>query len=324
MLGDIFDRPRPTIELEKIAMQWAQEFNRARINLIIMAGNHDVISKHGTMSALDVIKAADLEFVHVVDRPYGGVVVPELPRFVIVPFPSPNTHASEDAWRAEVESAIAGRKCVGFTHLNVKGAKLGDQEWIYRGGDFDMPEALQEHATMIVNGHIHKQQRVGKVTMLGAAQRLRFSERDNPCSFGWMTSPHKMVRTKHEGIKLRQIDLDVSAWGNNGEPLRTADVIELIAAEDVGKAIVKVQPFTDERSVCQWAEVEAELYKRGAAHVQLATPVFTQRKREQQTKAETAVGEPLEAAKGFIRSRIGDKAERREVYRRFKRLQQQE
>jgi len=234
VLGDIYDRPRPSIELEKIVMQWAQEFNRAQIRLYLMAGNHDVISKAGLISALDVIKAANLEYVHIMDRPIrcscAGVPL------VFAPFPSPST---EELWQSQLEAACADPEFVAFTHLNVEGAKLGDQEWIYRGGDHDLPDLLQEHAEMIVNGHIHKQQRVGNVHMLGAAQRLRFSERNNRCSFGWLPDPGKLLKTDHEGIKLRQIEIDVSAWGNNGEPMRTADAIKAIEAEDVDSAIVK-------------------------------------------------------------------------------------
>jgi hypothetical protein len=328
-LGDVFDKPRPRIELEKLVVQWVNEFERSGIPLYILTGNHDVIAKPGVRSALDLVKAMRTKFVRVVDRPMvlgrtkgdpgnGGLT------YFFLPFPSPSIYENQQQWLDEVRVEFAtiqrNRTVVVFAHLNVPGANLGEQEWIYRGGDYDIPEFIFDFPRVSVyNGHIHKQQslRKGQIQMIGAAQRLRFSERSNTTSFA-LISGSKLRLKDYPGIDMVQIDVDASGISHADTPPTTAEVVEQIGY--VKGAIVKIVPFVDAQTVCDWAEVEAACYRGGAFCVNVA-PAVQIRKEKKQPKKRKAVVEPQEAAKAFIIDKLSDKGERKAVYRKFKKLQ---
>lgn len=332
-LGDVFDRPRPALEHEKLVVQWCNEFERAGIRLYLLAGNHDAVARDGITSALEVVKAMRLKHVVVVDRPMVDSAPTTLTgatwdrtALMFLPFPSPSLYPDVDAWYADIQHAwdsIPPRQMVlVFSHLNVEGADLGKQEWVYRGGEYDLPEVLtnSERVWCVVNGHIHKQGLVhGKVHLVGAAQRLRFDEAQNPVGFGLIEDDDleevRVIKQIAHRLRLHEETVDASAWGNGGAAPSTQEIVERLG-NDWQRCFIKVQPIVDEHAAVDWSRVEAHLYRCGAQHVVVASPVLARRK-TREVKAEGAVGEPTKAAKFFLRTKIKDEAERREVYRRF-------
>lgn len=326
-LGDLFDGPRPHLALEKLAIQWCNEFERAGIQLHLLAGNHDVVSKGGIFSALAPLKAIDYKHVHVHDTmsTYRRHQDAEL---LFAPFPSPAAYDGHADWLVQLSilRAHCKRNVIIFSHLNVEGAKLGEQDWVYRGGDYSLPYGwpMEDDVALVVSGHIHKQQwGRGRHLLLGAAQRLRFCERYDPCSFALLDNPEgKDGCTLHEtgrAIELTQWDADASAWGGGGAAASTDDLLSEMP--DVDGMIVKVQPFVDESSAVDWAKVEGVLYEHGAEHVNVLSPIMVKRKEKQKPKA-AVVGEPVKAAAFFIKTRIKEQDERKAVMRVFRRLQE--
>lgn len=327
-LGDLFDTPRPHLALEKLAIQWCNEFERAGIALHLLVGNHDVVSKGGINSALAPLKAIDYQHVMVHEAPLRLPTGSEGTDLVFVPFPSPALYDEVSGWLSDIQAAMSKvqGQAIIFSHLNVEGAKLGEQDWVYRGGDYSIPPELPhiDSTALVVSGHIHKQQWLpGRHVALGASQRLRFSEHRNPVNFLLLDSPEgkdgcELYETGC-AIELLLWEADASAWGGGGTPPDGNDL--LASCPDVEGMLVKVQPFVDEQTSIDWGRVEGALYESGAEHVTVLSPIFAKRKEKQKPKA-AVVGEPVKAAAFFIKSRIKDQPERKAVMRTFKRLQQ--
>ena len=64
--GDVFQDSKPHPTIVALFMSWLKKCTDNDINVHIIAGNHDIIrSGQFSMSALDIISAADIEGVHV-------------------------------------------------------------------------------------------------------------------------------------------------------------------------------------------------------------------------------------------------------------------
>ena len=335
-VGDIFDTPRPTIEQEKIAIQWCNEFERAQINLFLINGNHDATGKAGLGSALDVIRASCFRFVSVINRPTLVLrharpsSVPSIrkvlnagPNLYFVPFPCASIYQEKGAWERAATSIVATDMPITFCHLNIEGAKVGEQDFPYKGDHFNLPSKVIELSRFVIGGHIHKPQSVGeKVQLVGAAERLRFDERNEERYFTLVLPPSGCFFAKHykrsDALHLRQLTLDASGFTN--EAATTEDVKRVIKGEDVKGAIVKVVPYVDELSTVDWNEVASALYKQGADHVVVAPPIQIKAK----VARRIAKGriDHDQVARRFIIARIKDRPERKRIYKRFKRLTQ--
>lgn len=318
-LGDVFDRPRPLLEHEKLVAQWVNLFEKSGINLLIMCGNHDVVAKPGLVSALDLLKASGgYRHLQIIDRPRW------IDGIFLLPFPSPSLYGTRQEWLDEAQEVWYEQNegLAVFSHLNVQGAVLGDQEWVYRGGDYMLPDFVLNSGLMIVNGHIHNQQIIGEdLLLLGSAQHLRFGEQTDSCSFGLMDRGGDIELHDYDALNL--ICYQIRAQDSD-EPLTTESVKRHIDSlpetEQInGETIVKVLPQTDNQTTCDWAEIEQHLYGLGAAFVKVSNPILIGSvPRNRKTRV---TGEPQEIAKSFIVERIKDKREQKAVYRKFKSLQ---
>lgn len=336
-LGDLFDSPRPTLVLEKVAIQWANEFERAGIDLHLLVGNHDVIAKGGISSALAPLKAIRYQHVMVHERPQCVRTPSKQLDLMFIPFPSPALYSSASERLSGIYDALGQVRgtAVVFSHLNVVGATMGEQDWVYRGGDYSLPSELahDEKVALVVSGHIHKQQWLpGRHLVLGSSQRLRFGEHEDPCNFLLLDDPEgKDGCTFHETgrgadeiphqLEMVVWEADASAWGNDN--VAPSDEMDLWQDAPVieSSSIVKLQPFVDEHSCIDWRKMEELLYGAGAAFVKVMSPIFVTRKEKQRPSA-AVVGEPVRAAAHFIKARIKEPSERKAVMRIFRRLQE--
>jgi len=328
-LGDLFDKPRPSLENQKVAIQWANEFERAGINLIILTGNHDCIAGPAGLSALDVIRSFPYQFVRVVDRPL--MVKSDLPstsHFLFLPFSPPGIFDSQKDWRAAIKKELKEAKpesFVAFAHLDVEGAAYGDQEFLYRGKDYAVPKGLLAHnaLSLVVCGHVHKPQLVQqKVQILGAAQRFRFDESTNQPRFMVFDNPHHTRTRFIDSINLFELELDASGFSHAGKPPNTGALLQAIKHMDFEGYFVKILPFIDEHTAIAWHDIEAFIYERGAKLVVLGSPSFVGGKERVTVTAKKVVRQPTDAAKAFIKAKVGNKEDRRAIFKRFKRLQE--
>lgn len=286
-LGDMHDSPRPTLANEKVVVQWANEFERAGIHLDILTGNHDVTAHRDVSSALAVLKAMPYEFVSVIDRPRYIETSDTQDGLLFLPFPSPSLFKDNASYLDEVRKEFNKSKqgVMVFSHLNVDGAKLGSQDFVYRGADFYLPFPLAEHerVSVCVNGHIHKAQSIESIHMLGAAQRLNFGERDNRIYFGIIKKPgiYFVKDVSDQALKLIQLSLDLS--GQNGKPLTTEQAIASIDMLEVEGAGVKLETLVDETTIAFIPDIEEAIYAAGAAFVAIGSPIRIEAQQAQRT-----------------------------------------
>lgn len=340
-LGDLFDSSRPAPGLEKIAIQWCNEFERARIYLYLMTGNHDVVSKPGHVSALDAIKAHPYHYVRVIDRPTVDVL-PGIHghTLLFMPFPSTSTYLDQKDWRRSVLEALraARRKrapVVAYAHLDAAGAVWGSQDVILRGSDFAIPEKVCRcnQVRQIINGHVHRPQKLGRVLVQGAAQRLRIDEADHARFFYF----HRNGKPLHKGkVKIRDavqmVDLEIDASvgsevevdGVDWTVASQAELIERVTQDHVlvsEGAVVRLRCWVNENTAIDWSKVEAAIYDAGAKFVY---PIVPQRKTEARTEADRSLSiDPAKAARSFIKQRVPDKSERAAVMREFTSLREE-
>lgn len=313
-LGDLFDRPAPTVEQEKMALQWCNEFERAGITLYILVGNHDATSKVRAPSALESIRVAPFRCVRVVDRPLRMD-----DHHLLLPFPAAGIYASQ----AEYEKDIRFHDDdVVFSHLNIEGAKVGDEGTTYRAADHNLPPWIQEQASLVVSGHIHRPQRIKRVVIVGAAERLRFDERDQERQFVLVHEQEQRVHVLRAPLELLQVEIDTTVWGTGGNPPSTEGVVRRVLRDNPAGKVVKIVPIVDERSCVDWPAVEGAVYDAGALRVFLA-PQIRVHKAPKKQSIEEAVTDPRKAAIKFIRERIEDKHERVALVRMFEQMQKE-
>jgi hypothetical protein len=320
-LGDVFDTPTPKEEHRKLVVQWCNLFERSGIHLSILVGNHDCLPRDKAPSALQYLKSQLWERVSVFDRPSvikgldGGPI-----NLLMLPFPSSGIYKDEEEYLSEVWSVVkaCGKHSnprLAFAHLNVDGAKLGNQEFVFRGADYSIPGVLRNGMKFFC-GHVHRPQALSGVEILGAAERLRFDEVGQIRQVG-LIDVSGIMGMGLVGFKryvrvdaLDLVSLDVDAVGAD-----TASVIARLGGLVPG-AVVKVCPVVDDKTVVQWDEVEAWAYSKGALHVHIAPPKRVGRKRARGGKVHRS---PSKLASRFIRSRVGDRDEAKALLEEFKR-----
>lgn len=303
-LGDLFDTPRPALEHEKIAIQWCNEFERSGIQLYLLTGNHDVLAAGSVASALDLIKAFPYKHVRVIDRPCV------IDAMLFLPFPSSSLYESQSAWLDAIYVVLGdvSRAEVAFTHLNISGVEIGEQEWVYRGGDYLLPEVMWSVVDVLFAGHIHKPQtrlvgEDGIIYVVGAAQRFSFAERNNAIAFHIYDNV-SVTTLDRKGLPLVQLEVDATCWAGS--------------IGDVQGSIVKVKPFAVDGATVDMAAIEEHLYQKGAVHV--CFDVVTRETAEQEQRVQPVNREPLKAAAEFIKTtrRTSSMEEKKALYSRFK------
>lgn len=186
-LGDLFDRPKPSPSAYAVALSYLRRVRRD-CRAFVLAGNHDKPSR-GIVSALEPVLNLD-GFADVVVAP--RVVDVDGILLIFLPFVT-----DWEARHVEVESAQTlldyfveislkslkdGERAVAFTHLEVPGSKLADDERVQRDVGTSIPKELLEddRVLRIYAGHVHKYQRVGKTTVVGSALHVDFGEAADP------------------------------------------------------------------------------------------------------------------------------------------------
>jgi DNA repair exonuclease SbcCD nuclease subunit len=313
VLGDVYDTPTPNFKVQKALIQWCNEFERARIPLVVLSGNHDSLNTPGIGSALEPVRLSPFKYIRVVDRPTA------IAGCLFLPFPSAGLFSHPVDYWVECSDKMQGSKApvVAFSHLNIDGAKLGSQDFVYRGGEHVLPKEIRDRLLLVVNGHIHKSQVNGIVVMPGSIQRLSFGEWQDVKEFllveGTVAKHYRIP-----GLDLRSIEVDVSGWANSGRAPTTDEVIAELRSKNVDGAFVKIIPFVDSSTAVEWGAVTNALYADGAEHVFMGAAV----KAEKQSKPipKQLLSNPLDVAKTFVRRRVGDKKERIGIMRMFKQV----
>ena len=202
-LGDLFDRTRPSPSAYAEALSyasalalWEKETHSGTTErTYILAGNHDKPSR-GDVSALHPLER--LSF-------YGAgfsrvVLMPELVEFegtslLFLPYVTdweakreapiydgPARSAQEYLDRFVHRALVKAERVVAFTHLEVPGSKLADDDRVQRDVGTAIPGELLESPKVVrvYAGHVHKYQELKKVTVVGSALHVDFGEAADP------------------------------------------------------------------------------------------------------------------------------------------------
>lgn len=319
-LGDLVDSPKMSLEREKILIQWANEFERAKLPIYIMNGNHDVTAHQTVSSALSVLKSIPYEYVTVVERP--SLIEVAGYEILFLPFPSPSLFSSYDPYLVEAKKEYdkATSEVVVVSHLNVYGAKLGDQEFVYRGEDFCIPDFVTESSqtSFVVNGHIHKAQAVENVFMLGAAQRFSFGEASNPVRFGIISD--SMYRTfdvsDRVGLSLFKFELNLGTTDKG--VMSTQSAVDLICrGKDVVGSCIKISPLVDSNTLANLDDISSTLYSRGVSFVWVAPAKRLEVDGEVNSFGEVT-DNPFEAVKTYLNQTVKSSQDKKRRYKLFR------
>lgn len=175
------------------------QLDRAQVQTLCIAGNHDVVEDGSGSCVLDVLRHVGGTLVHT--RPSyhtlrsmsrGRGMERPICRLMALPFTP--TSANYDPGEFVIECATAELTALQpelpllvVGHLNLEGITVGSETTeMPRGRDVFWP--LQELAihhpdAFLLGGHYHTPQVYNGVTIIGSAARLRFDERDNEPGF---------------------------------------------------------------------------------------------------------------------------------------------
>lgn len=193
-LGDLFDRTRPSPASYALAIEYALALGREMGHrAYIIGGNHCKPSR-GEENALTPLLALEDVGPRVVleptfdDYPGNGVGLAFLP--YVTDWEARHVNGAFDSAQALLDDFAEAvvlaypdlDRFVAFTHLEVPGAEIADDDRVQRDVGTSIPAALLESPKVIriFAGHVHKAQEVGKVTVVGSALHVDFGEAADP------------------------------------------------------------------------------------------------------------------------------------------------
>jgi DNA repair protein SbcD/Mre11 len=193
-LGDLFDRTRPSPASYALAVEYALALGRELGHrAYVLVGNHDKPSR-GEENALTPLVALEEVGPRIVleptfeDYPGKGVGLAFLP--YVTDWEARHVNGAFDSAQALLDDFAEAvvlaypdlDRFVAFTHLEVPGSVLADDDRVQRDVGTVIPVALIESTKVvrIFAGHVHKHQTVGKVTVVGSALHVDFGEAADP------------------------------------------------------------------------------------------------------------------------------------------------
>ena len=197
--GDFYDRAVPSVDAVRLASAVLGEFARAKIPVVLIAGNHDSATRLGFGAEL-----AEVSGIHVrtqtadIDRPvtltdgHGPVHI------FAIPYLDPDVvHGELDCGRSHTEVLNAAmnrvRACLSNTpgrsvvlaHAFITGGQPSDSERDIRvGGVGDAPASIFDGVDYVALGHLHGAQQVS-----GSTATVRYS--GSPLAFSFSEINHR-------------------------------------------------------------------------------------------------------------------------------------
>jgi len=181
-LGDVTDPGVRSYRAIAEAIEVARELDKAGVSNLWLAGNHDVVEDGRGTTTLSPLKAAELPFTAVADRPSVAHFDRELSVLCLPYVPSAVAYdPAEAVGRLAPELRHSRRLVVG--HLDHEDAAHGSESGEMAKGRpvFWPTDALREHLpdALLLGGHLHRRQVIGDVQIVGSLERLAFDEEHN-------------------------------------------------------------------------------------------------------------------------------------------------
>ncbi|MBD2296825.1 exonuclease SbcCD subunit D [Anabaena sphaerica FACHB-251] len=251
--GDIFETPNPPAEAERVAYQFFQGLQAAKIPAVAIAGNHDSASRFDGIANL-----LSLANVHILGQPrsvkQGGLITLETPngklRVAAMPFASERRLLTvENLWAMDELQQISNYKerlgkCLnnlasGFhddsvnilmAHLTIDGARLANSEKSYHTKEtYALAGQSLPNAQYIALGHIHKPQRISAASptyYCGSLIQVDFGEAGEDKGFYLIDVEPGLPAKKPEFISipcqkpLQIVECELSNYEEKLEPYR--------------------------------------------------------------------------------------------------------
>jgi DNA repair exonuclease SbcCD nuclease subunit len=170
-LGDLFNNLNPPEWLRELYVtEILLPLVEANIRIFLVAGNHGNEKTAIAMKSLNGFNK-QFTFVHqptVIEEGNGSDKIVAFPYFPL------NEKHKLQYWLAKYKD------CVIFTHLQVSGASLPG-EYILLDG---FPMEIFNDTKLVISGHIHKQQGIGKVFYIGSIARNNWGEAEYRTWYG--------------------------------------------------------------------------------------------------------------------------------------------
>jgi len=178
--GDVFHSPRPGPREYATVFEHIQEMG---CPVAWITGNHEVSMKGDALQPFDKLRFdPPVEIIRApVIQSFDGIPLLFCP-YLVLPMvgmtPDESLHPQE-AVDSGFEQARQRGVTAAFCHLDVDGAKVGDEGFMLRGGRLQMPlDVARKLPCDVVNGHIHKRQRMHpNIVMPGSPVAVDFGER---------------------------------------------------------------------------------------------------------------------------------------------------
>jgi exonuclease SbcD len=192
-LGDLFHTSKPTPDQIDIAVLMFNTLEYAKIESFWLKGNHDDPNKDSAGHALLPLK--DFRYKHntVVDK-IRLITIFDAISFLFIPYISKSFSIKkkqtpqeyiESTSKTFVEQMSKSNRNYVCSHLNIKNAVSGTEQFMIKGEHENFPEFLKKERKirMIFNGHIHKAQILfeeqNPILIPGSIECINFGERDD-------------------------------------------------------------------------------------------------------------------------------------------------
>lgn len=187
--GDLFEELSQKIDKEVFLSVFSKfvEFSKKTIPVILLAGNHDQLTKIDTgLHILEPFK--EIKNVAVIDK----TTVEKIEDIDLCFIPYKRSNFAEEVVKT-VANLSSSKNRYLFSHQSVSGAKIGSRDFVLKD-DILKADFLPDKFTVIFNGHYHKAQMLSdNFIIVGSPLQKDFGERLDSKGF-WVFDTNKSIK----------------------------------------------------------------------------------------------------------------------------------
>jgi DNA repair protein SbcD/Mre11 len=267
--GDIYKTRDPTPTHQREFAKRIQRLTSTGIQVILVAGNHDVPMSAGRATSVDIFRALEVPGVtvartissHRIETRSGPVQVvafpwavrslvlaqPEFKNCTIAELNQAMIDITRDRLRTQVQELDPELPSIIVGHAHLFGARVGAERMLTMGSDpmYDLQTFDLSGIDYVALGHIHKHQVLHyaspQMVYAGSIDRVDFGEQDEPKGWVYVEIPEKGRAEFHfRPVSARPfLTIDARVESDNA----TEDVVRAIArhAAALNDAVVRVR-----------------------------------------------------------------------------------
>lgn len=256
--GDVFEDPKPNLQLLEIFMEWLGTVVNNNIEVHIVIGNHDILRTGTTQfTSLDIINKLDLPvYIH---KDIKTVYINNV-AFTMLPFAdrhSLSANTPEEAYsviRSSLEYEAVGipLSChkVLIGHLSIAGAFYTGDEVDNLSKEIFLDKELLSMYDVSIMGHVHKHQVFSEspfICHIGSMDISNFGEADQD-KFVYLinTTSGSLSNIKIPTVNLCNIEITLEKGALNSTELV---ISQLDKRDDLAKSIVRLEVILKDSSI---------------------------------------------------------------------------